>query len=134
MRRALAAAALAAALAACQAQPGGPVVASGSLSVQGDPAGAAPLRLSDLRRMRIDSRFSGAPGTHDLRVDVFDPGGTLYAQLRSSFDAPDGSGGASHRLEVRGTPIESYHLTGSWTFVLYVDGTKLASTSAAVAD
>jgi hypothetical protein len=129
-------------LASCQASsepvrpPPPPPAATGTLAVHGVSGSAGALRLGDLARFAIDATYQGEPGVHALRVDVLTPRGQLYAQLAGTLDAgAGGAGAASLGLEVAGTPIESYRMTGTWQFILSVDGgAALASTSVAVVD
>ncbi len=133
----LAAAALAL---ACQGGSGGssppvqqPITPTGELRIRDGAGLDAPFRLDALERLAIEARYQGYPGAHEVRVDVFDPDGGLFAQLRAAADA-DAAGAALARqkLEVRGTPIDSYRMTGRWRFVLAVDGVPLASAAAEV--
>lgn len=135
----LSAAAALALLAACSSPSSGPtaptaVTITGTLKVHDASGGTGPFHLTDLQRFQIDSTYQGVPGQHALRVDVVDPSGLTYAQLRSEVAAADGSGAASQELEVRGAPIQMYHLVGSWRFVLAVDGAPLASAAVDVVD
>lgn len=79
-------------------------------------------QLADVDRLRIDLPWTGPAALRAPRVDVTSPRGLLYAQLPVEVQ-PDGSGGgtATAMLEVRGTPIDGYHLVGTWRFAL-VDG------------
>ncbi len=128
-------------LASCQAPsepvrpPPPPPTATGTLAVHGGSGIAGALRLADLARFAVDATYQGEPGTHALRVDVLAPRGQLYAQLAGTLDAgAGGAGAASLALEVAGTPIESYRMTGTWQFILSVHGAALASTSVAVVE
>ena len=115
--------------------PPATTVVSGTLRVRDAAGVAGPFHLADLQRLFVDSTYVGVPGPHAERVDVVDPSGNTFGQLASDLAAgADGVGAATHRLEVRGTPIHMYHLVGSWRFVLTVDGTQLASASVDIVD
>ena len=104
-------------------------MATGTLRIV-DPVGrAGPVRLAELQHhLTAEANYAGDPGAHSVRLDVSGPAGTLYTQLPASVDADTGGRATtSTRLEVRGTPIDGYHMTGAWKFVLVVDGTPLAS-------
>lgn len=131
------------ALAACQGSgepptrpPPPPPQATGTLALHDGAGGAGPLRLATLKRLAIDATYQGEPGTHSLRLDVLGPNGQLYAQLLGTLQAgPDGAGAASDSLEVAGTPVEGYHMTGTWRVVLSMDGGQaLASASVEFVD
>jgi hypothetical protein len=127
-----------AALAACDRPapaPAGPVPATGTLRVA-DPAGSqGPLKLTGLTRLQLDGTYLGAPGTHAVRIDVTGPTGVVYTQLRGALEAgADGRATTARSLEVRGTPIDAYHMTGAWKFALVVDDTPLASATVDVTD
>ncbi len=93
------------------------------LEVHDGTGKGGPLSLAALTRLVIEASVRGAPGRHPLRIDVLGPGGSLYAQLRSALvTSADGSGSASQVLEVDGTPIEAFHMTGKWQFVLSTSG------------
>ena len=82
----------------------------------------AAYRLADVDRLRVDLPWSGPGALRAPRIDVTTPHGRLYAQLPVSIQADGGGEGtATAVLEVRGTPIDGYHMVGSWTFKL-VDG------------
>ncbi len=110
--------------------------ASGATLVVTDGAGnSGPLHLGSLARLVVDAAYRGIPGRHLERIDIIGPGGTLYAQLKGTLIAdPAGRSSSSHSIEVKGTPIESFHMTGTWQFVLNVDGTPLASVSLSIVD
>src|SRR6266498_2434943 len=119
-------------LAACRGgtspAPGGPVVASGMLRITDPAGGAGPVRLADLQRLLVDGAYAGEPGAHAVRVDVTAPTGVLFTQLRGPLAADATGHASSHReLQVRGTPIADYHMTGAWKFTLLVDDAPLAS-------
>lgn len=115
--------------------PPPPPAATGTLEVHGGSGSASALRLADLARFAVDATYQGEPGAHALRVDVLNPQGQLYAQLAGTLDAgAGGAGAASLGLEVAGTPVESYRMTGAWQFILSVDGAALASTSVTVVE
>ena len=87
-------------------------------------AQAAPtvLQLAETDRLRVDLPWSGPGAPSAPRVDVTTPRGRLYAQLPVSLQLDaQGQGTATAVLEVRGTPIDAYHMVGTWRFVL-VDG------------
>jgi hypothetical protein len=112
------------------------ISASASLAIR-DPAGAAgPFRIADLTRLDVSVSYTALePGPHATRLDVLAPGGALYAQLPASIDVgPDGSAASSHRLEVQGTPIETFRQLGRWRFALSVDGAPLASADVDLGD
>jgi hypothetical protein len=99
-----------------------------SFAVHDEQGSTGPLKLGELRRFTIDSAYQAAPGAHQQQVDVIDPGGTLYGNVRAQVTAgSDGSATARQVVEVRGTTIEQYQMTGAWQFVLAVDGVPLAS-------
>lgn len=144
---------LASALASCQGTPGdaasrpalppapsppggGPAGETGSTLAIADGAGrSAPFALGSLTRLALRAAYRGTPGAHAVRIDVVGPGGTLYAQLRGDLLAdPAGLGTMTRSMEVRGTPIESFHMIGTWNFVLNVDGTPQASASVSLVD
>lgn len=118
--------AIAAALAACQpGQEQGPqrtASRQAPVAVAAAQVPPAAYRLSEVDRLRIDLPWSGAGALRAPRVDVTTPRGRLYAQLpvEVQLDA-FGGGTATAVLEVRGTPIDGYHLVGTWRFAL-VDG------------
>ncbi len=115
--------------------PPAPIPVTGALRVHDASGATGPFRLADLQRLVVDSTYSGLPGPHALRVDVVRPGGDLYVQLPADVTAgADGAAAASQRLEVRGTPMHTYHLVGSWRFVLTADGAQLASAQVDVVD
>jgi hypothetical protein len=91
-------------------------------AVAADAAPPIALQLAGVDRLRIDLPFQGPVAPRDPRVDVTTPRGRLYAQLPVdvALDA-QGGGTATAVLEVRGTPIDGYHLVGTWRFAL-VDG------------
>lgn len=132
------------ALAGCQgsspgAAPAGaprtPVVATGTLQVLDAGGNAGPLRLADVPRLTLASTYQGDPGVHAVRIDAFAPSGILHVQLKAPLDAgATGAGSASQGLEVEGTPIDAYHMVGTWRFVLHVDGSPLASASVDLTD
>jgi hypothetical protein len=100
------------------------------MSVHDGDGAAGPHRLGQLERLVADVRYtSEMRGPHDVRIDVFAPRGTLYAQLTGSVDlGADGSGTTSLEMEVQGTAIESFRQLGRWRFVLAVDeGAPVAS-------
>ena len=138
-RRAIALLALA--VASCQ----GPSDSSGraplpaatvALAVQGDAGQPGPLALSALKRLAVGVTYQGEPGSHSLRLDLLAPSGQLYTQLSGALDAgPEGDAKASLKVEVAGTPIEAYHMTGAWQVLLSVDGgPPLASATVDVVD
>lgn len=101
-----------------------------------DPAGSSgPVKLANLPHLVIASAYTAAPGPHGQLVEVTDPHGALYGKVRSQVQAAaDGTVKASQKLEVSGTTIETYHMVGTWQFVLMVDGVPLASTSADIVE
>lgn len=101
-----------------------------------DQAGrAGPVRLADVAHLVAQGSYAGEPGAHAVRVDVTAPNGNVYTQLRGDLQAgADGRAVTASRLEVRGTPIDAYHMTGAWKFVLVVDGTPLASAAVDVTE
>jgi hypothetical protein len=115
--------------------PTAPVVASGTLRVADQAGSAGPVRLAELARLDLDATYQGEPGVHVVRFDVTGPTGITFTQLRGSLEASaDGRGAARRTLEVRGTPIDAYHMTGAWKFTLVVDDTPLASATIEVTD
>jgi len=82
----------------------------------------AAYRLGEVDRLRVELPWAGPAGLRAPRVDVRTPQGRLYAQLPVEVEADgSGAGTAAAVLEVRGTPIDGYHMVGSWRFAL-VDG------------
>jgi len=142
------------ALAACQDAPGDavsrPSPSPGAAVPGTDPSGkgngatvaitdgagnSGPMRLGSLARLVVDTGYRGTPGTHSVRIDVLGPGGALYAQLRGSLHADSaGTAASNHPMEVQGTPIDAFHMTGTWQFVLNVDGARVASASLSIVD
>jgi hypothetical protein len=131
MRRALFAASLLLVV-ACQEQPTAsrppspapPLGTAAALNVHDGSGTTGPHRIGGLGRLVVDLRYASEErGVHDVRVDVFTPRGTLYAQLKGSIEVgADGSGSTSQTLEVQGTAIESFHQIGRWRFAVAVDG------------
>ena len=110
--------------------------ASATLSLHDGAGGVGPFQLATLKRLATDVGYQGEPGTHSLRLDVLGPNGQLYAQLSGTLEADArGAGVATRSLEVAGTPIEAYHMTGTWRVVLSMDGGQtLASASVTFLD
>jgi hypothetical protein len=124
-------------LAACQSEPTGrppppppaPGV-SGTLTVRDAGGTSGPFKLSELKHLAVEARYSAVEaGSHPARIDVFTPGGLLYTQYRATLEvAGAGEATLSRVLEVAGTPIEGFQQVGAWRFVLTVDeGAPLAT-------
>jgi hypothetical protein len=112
-----------------------PPLATGTLRISDQAGRTGPVKLADLEHLQADATYAGDPGAHSVRLDVTGPAGTLFTQLSGTMDAgPDGRAGTARRLEVRGTPIDGYHLVGAWRFVFVVDGSPLASATIDVTD
>jgi hypothetical protein len=115
--------------------PAAPVVATGTLRVTDQAGRQGPVRLAGLTRLQLDGTYQGEPGTHAVRFDVTGPSGILYTQVRGALEAgADGRGASATKLEVRGTPIDAYHMTGAWKLTLVVDDTPLAAATIDVTD
>ncbi|BDG05292.1 hypothetical protein [Anaeromyxobacter oryzae] len=110
---------------------------SGTLAITSDAAQPTAFALAGMTALTVVAHVrGGTPGAHAARVDVLAPSGDLYAQLQGSID-PGASGDATltRVLEVRGTPIDRYHQTGTWTFVLAVDdGPALAQAAVVITE
>jgi hypothetical protein len=131
--------ALVAALAACQ--PGQSQRPPRALSRQAPRIAAvvaaaaqvipAAYQLEEVDRLRVDLPWLGPGHLRAARVDVTTPRGWLYAQLpvEVQLDA-SGGGTATAVLEVRGTPIDGYHMVGTWRFALVDGGEPPLSTMA----
>ena len=110
---------------------------SAQLSVRDGTGASGPFRLSGLARLAVDATYTGVEaGPHALRIDVFTPRGTLYAQYLGAVEL--GAGGQasySKVLEVSGTPIDQLNQVGTWRFVLSVDeGAPLATAEASLVE
>lgn len=124
------------AMSACRESPHPVLGEKWVLEVHDGTGNGGPLSLAALTSLTIETSYRGTPGRHPLRIDVLGPGRNLYAQLRGTLVAsPQGSGSATQVLEVDGTPIEAFHMTGKWQFVLSTDDAGgLASASLDVVD
>lgn len=138
MRTLAAFASIALALAACEQKGAPPATstAAASLRVVDDAGRPGPFALGPLRRLHLDASVPAAPGPHTVRIDVFRPDGGVHASLTATAEAgPDGVAALRQTLEVAGSPIEQYHLVGTWSFALKVDGgPQLATARAALGD
>ncbi len=94
----------------------------------GTSVAPAAYRLADVDTLRVGLPWSGRAQLHAPRIDVTTPRGRLYAQLPVTVQA-DGAGGgtATAVLEVRGTPIDGYHMVGTWKFTLVDGGAPIAT-------
>ncbi len=102
-----------------------------NLTIADPSGGTGPFAIANLERLvlTVDGSHLG-PGEHAVRLDVTSPGGTLYAQLRSSLAVgQDGRGRTTTSLQVRGSVIESFQQAGSWQLVVHVDGAPMAAAS-----
>ena len=138
-RSALALALAALVFSACQSsssKQGGPVAPGATIAIHDQAGNAGPLRLSSLKQLGVDVAYQGDPGTHALRLAFIAPNGQLYTAVPATLEADSGGvGSASQALEVAGTPIEGYHMTGIWQVTLSVDrGPILASASVDVVE
>lgn len=117
--------------------PPPPAGVSASLAIRDGDGAPGPFKLSGLSRLAVDATYTGVEaGPHALRIDVLTPRGTLYAQYQGTFEL-DASGRATYGkvLEVSGTPIDEFHQTGLWRFVLTVDdGAPLATAEASLVE
>jgi len=116
------------------AETAAPALKFGAFQVRGAGSGT-PFHLPGLASLVLEIAYTAPPGTHAQRVEVTDPHGLLYGSLPAQVEVgPDGSVSSTQSLQVAGTTIESYRLVGTWQFVLSVDGTPLASTSADIVE
>jgi hypothetical protein len=89
------------------------------------------LQLAEVDRLTVALPWPGPGAPRGPRVDVTSPRGRLYAQLPVNLQLDtEGAGTATAVLEVRGTPIDGYHLVGTWTFALVDDGGAPVAVSA----
>jgi hypothetical protein len=111
------------------------------------PAGADPAPVAELEIATTPSVFIVADWTNvtpDLaqRLDVFEPGGSLYYSTVIPFagtqrgDATvsltaDGSCRVRFTLEIQGTPIEWYQMAGGWRATVSLAGTRAPPAAAA---
>jgi hypothetical protein len=111
-----------------------PAVKLGAFQVRGTTSGTR-FRLAGLDKLTLESAYTAPAGTHTQRVEVTDPHGMLYGSLQAQVAAgPDGAVSNQQALQVAGTTIERFRMVGTWQFVLSVDGTPLASTSADIVE
>ena len=94
-------------------------LAAEAAGVQGAPTA---VQLSSVDRLQVDLPWSGPSALRAPRVDVTTPKGRLYAQLPVQLQLAPSGGTATAFLEVRGTPIDGYHMVGTWRFALVDDG------------
>jgi hypothetical protein len=116
------------------AETAAPAVKLGAFQVRG-VVGGTPFHLAGLANLTLEIGYTAPPGKHAQRVEVTDPHGLLYGSLPAQVEVGlDGSVSSQQILQVAGTTIESYRMVGTWQFVLSVDGTPLASTSADIVE
>ena len=129
-------------LLACQSsapagQGGGPGPAPAATLAVLDSSGVqGPFAIGGLERLSLALSASNLEtGSHDLRLDVTNPTGVLYAQFPSQVTvSSDGNAASSAGLQVRGTTIESFHEVGTWQVAAFVDGSPLASASLEISE
>jgi hypothetical protein len=118
-------------LAACRGSGGtaSPDATDVSLSVKDASGASGPFAIDALDRLSIEVTCAHVPqGSHDLRVDVTSPGGTLYAQFPATIDVgSQQSGSTSSALLVRGTTIQSFRQVGTWQLAASLDGAVMAA-------
>lgn len=124
--------------AACQRAPAAPAApptsapapgpSAAQLRISDDLGGAGPFSLDSLSRLVVATGYTAAPGRHAQKIELFAPDGSLYGTLATQVVA-DSTGQIATRepVEVRGTPIEGYRMTGSWEVRLSIDGVVAAS-------
>ena len=135
--------ALALSVTACQqpaAGPGSsapaPAAAPASLRVVDEAGSVGPFAMRSLTKLNLDASFPAAAGKHTVRVDAIRPDRGVHASLVGTVVAgPDGVATLRQTLEVAGSPIEQYHLTGTWSFALAVDdGPQVVAASVVIGD
>lgn len=107
------------------------------------PAGSfdplASASIQDTRILYVVADWKDLPAGAAERLDILMPGGALYASLELPIGETqrgdlqfqvleDGTRRVTYLLQVWGTPIESYQITGPWSAsVTLVGGTASAS-------
>lgn len=107
------------------------------------PAGAfepiVSATIMDTATLYVVADWKNAPSGAAERLDVLMPGGALYASLELPIGETDrgdvqfqvledGTRRVTYLLQVWGTPIESYQMTGPWSArVTLVGGTATAT-------
>jgi hypothetical protein len=104
-----------------------------ALRISDDRARRSGFRIDQSALLIIDARYRVSPGDHAERVEVLAPGGVLYSEIASEVTAgDDGEVESRGHVHVQGSRIEDFHLAGTWTFRLFVDGRPLAATTASL--
>lgn len=102
-----------------------PPALSISSTVSMEPAGRT--RLSEVRFVTVAFTLRGS-GAGEVTVVFFAPGGTAYEQREAKLKATPFE---AQRLEfivpVAGTSIDTGHMAGTWTAMLYLNGSEAAS-------
>lgn len=104
--------------------PGG--FAEGRLSfvgvmARGNQRTGAEFPGTGLRELRIVAEWTELEGTHEQRVEVFSPDGSLYQRFTGSLTGSGRSLSATNRLLVSGTSIVDAGLYGEWCVELSLD-------------
>jgi len=95
------------------------------------------FELATTTQIRVVADFANVETVGAERLDLYGPNGNLWYTTVIPFTGatgsdravtalPDGSLRAIYVLEVAGTPIETYQMTGAWRAAATLDGTATA--------
>ena len=121
--------------------PGDPTVTLGFTvdAPSGAYASVATFQLFTTTSIHVVADFQNAGADGAERLELRGPSGIVYYSLTIPFTGatgsdrsvalmPDGSYRVMYVLEVAGTSIEMYQMTGTWTVRAVLDGTTISAT------
>jgi hypothetical protein len=109
----------------------GPVVSACAYDQADATACPESMNIVDLNRVHFGVEYKTDRGTHEQRLEVFDPDGFVYDVMSQTFDVARKNRSVSvwEQMMVNGTPIEYYHMCGTWQVDVYLDSAPAASFS-----
>ncbi len=91
------------------AEPVGEILASNDFPLHGTLA------------VHVVVEWSGVPAGSVQRLDLLKPSGLLYASAAATIPA---DGRTVYTLQIAGTPVESYEMTGTWVALARLEGDR----------
>ena len=120
-----------------------PVVPTCALGISAAaPSGAYTsvdrYELFSTNQVYLVADFANVSASQAERLDLYAPSGSLWYATLITFNGatgsdravvvlPDGTTRVTYLLEVAGTPIETFNMTGTWRVTVTLDGTTTST-------